>query len=263
MTYWHNFDLYKFHSTPEKLHGHHEADIRVPTRVGNLMSDIIYRNKPMPPKLEKLLITDPKYAEFAAEYAVDKIKGRWPEAEKNISTDSDAAFSYVKNVLKKPWPEGEAAISKDSYNALLYATNILGKPWPRGEDAIAEKASNSVEYARVLKIRFKKGENEIVKVPFLAMRYIQTILKKPWPEAEDAIGKESVLSFEYAQKYLKGPFPKGEKVLAKNGQLSFRYAVEVLKRRFEKGEKAIKRTKAWPNYCEHFNLDPDTGKPEE
>ena len=43
------------------------------------------------------------------------IRGRWPEAEPYIKTDSNHAFSYAHDVIKGRWPEVEPVILNSSY----------------------------------------------------------------------------------------------------------------------------------------------------
>jgi len=81
------------------------------------------------PVTGKNQINDPA---LAYEYALDVIKGRFPEGEAAIAQDANRAYSYARNILKGRFPEGEAIIAQDATLAYEYARNILKAPWPEG-----------------------------------------------------------------------------------------------------------------------------------
>ena len=63
---------------------------------------------------------------WAYSYASYNIKGRWPEVEPVIATDSESAYLYARDVIKGRWPEAEAVIAKDPRIAQLYL-NVFPK----------------------------------------------------------------------------------------------------------------------------------------
>ncbi len=46
-------------------------------------------------------------------YAIDIIKGRWPEAEPVIMTGLHCAYRYAIDIIKERWKEAEDIIIKD------------------------------------------------------------------------------------------------------------------------------------------------------
>ena len=104
---------------------------------------------PKPPRLPtQKELTDPGYA---YDYAMDVIKGRWPEGEEAISKEPAYAYYYIKDFIKGRWPEGEEAISKDSQWAYFYARDIIEDRWPEGEEAISKNKDLWAKYKRFVK----------------------------------------------------------------------------------------------------------------
>lgn len=68
------------------------------------------------PALEKAILNprteESEYhrAQWAAIYADNNIKGRWPEAESLIAKFASSSYHYAVDVLKGPFPKGEHAI---------------------------------------------------------------------------------------------------------------------------------------------------------
>lgn len=100
--------------------------------------------------------------EAAYHYALNVIKGRWPEGEPVIAKDLRWATSYAEFVIKGRWPEIEPRFLQDPRRAALYARDVLKKRWPKVEPLIAQDLRSAVIYAIY-------------------------VLKKRWPEAEPVI----------------------------------------------------------------------------
>ena len=90
-----------------------------------------------------MVAKDPK---LAYRYAIEIIKGRWPEAEKVIATDSGRAYLYARDVIKGRWPEAEKVIATDSVRAYNYARDILHDKDP-GTWAKRYKARHNISEA--------------------------------------------------------------------------------------------------------------------
>jgi hypothetical protein len=61
------------------------------------------------------------------QFALHIIKGRWPEAEQYIMTDTYRAVQYAKEILKDRWIEAEQYIMKDPSDAFGYVRDILSR----------------------------------------------------------------------------------------------------------------------------------------
>ena len=61
----------------------------------------------------------------ACGYAVNIIKGRWPEAEEYIKKDPLSAYVYAVRVIKDRWPEAEEYIKTDPAQAFIYAQHFF------------------------------------------------------------------------------------------------------------------------------------------
>jgi predicted Zn-dependent protease len=57
-------------------------------------------------------------------YAIEIIKGRWPEAEPNIVKDPQWACFYASHMIKGRWPEAEPYIMKDPFWAENYKDTL-------------------------------------------------------------------------------------------------------------------------------------------
>jgi len=72
--------------------------------------------------LELIII---KSSEFAYNYSLNIIKGRWIEAEKYIIKDLHYAYFYANHIIEGRWIEAEDVISTSSIYAYLYARYII------------------------------------------------------------------------------------------------------------------------------------------
>jgi hypothetical protein len=69
-------------------------------------------------------------------YAMNVIKGRWPEAEHIIMRNSYYAVFYAKEVIKGRWIEAEPYIKTTPMSAYRYAKYVLHNRWVEAEDVI-------------------------------------------------------------------------------------------------------------------------------
>jgi len=89
------------------------------------------------PELEEIIAKSPgRSAGMAYLYAVNVIKGRWPEAEDVIAKESYTSYIYARDVIGDRFPEGEEKIKQHPKYAYLYAKDVIGGRWPEGEEAI-------------------------------------------------------------------------------------------------------------------------------
>ena len=147
----------------------------------------------------------------AIEYAINVVKGKWPEGETAISQSSYSAFKYVSEIIKGRWPMGESAISQDSRYAYLYAKDILKKRWPEGEPAISKDS----HYASL---------------------YATEILEERWPEGEPAISRNPEDAYEYALEFIHGRWPEAEDALLSDLEIGVAYCVNIAEERIKKFE---------------------------
>ena len=189
------------------------------------------------PEGEAAIAKDPRWS---YEYARHVIRGRFPEGEAAIAKSPAFSYEYARYVIKGRFPEGEAAIAKSSAFSYEYARYVIKGRWPEGEAAIAKDPYLSYEYARyVIKGRFSKGEAATAKDPRGAYDYAREVIKGRWPEAEAAIAKDPELAHSYALYVIKGRWPEAEAAIAKDPYSSYSYAREVIKGRWPEVEAAI------------------------
>jgi hypothetical protein len=80
-----------------------------------------------------------------------------------------------------------------------------GRPSPKLEGVISQNGEASYFYAlRVLRGRFKMGEDSISKSPTWAVKYARFIIQKRFPEAEKDISMDPKCSYEYFKHVMKG-----------------------------------------------------------
>jgi len=75
----------------------------------------------------------------AYEYALNVIKGRWPEAETSIMTSPEWAYWYAFSVIRGRWLEAEATIKTDPKFASWYAYDVIEGRWPEAEAEVVIK----------------------------------------------------------------------------------------------------------------------------
>ena len=182
-------------------------------------------------------LTNPK---TAFSYAIDVIKGRFPEGEAVIASDPEYAYKYAMYVVKGRWPAVETKFASDPYRAYLYATDIIKGRWPEGEAAIASDPFYAYYYAKnVIKGRFPEGEDAIARNLNYAYEYARSIIKGRFPEGEAVIASDPEYAYEYAIDVIKGRFPEGEAVIASDLNYAYEYARSIIKGRWPEGEAAI------------------------
>lgn len=134
------------------------------------------------------------------------------------------AYNYALNVIKGRWPEGEATIAKHPMWAYLYAKNVIGGRWPEVEPTIAKDPGSAVLYAKdVIKGRWSEGEHAIAKDPYLAHKYAIDVIKGRFPEGEEAIAigwKATGWNSGWRNRYLK-EFPDAGDDWILNGWLDW------------------------------------------
>ena len=111
-------------------------------------------------KIEKILQTgDAKGAYF---YAIDVIKGRFPEGESVIASSPKWAYFYAKYIIQGRWHEGEKAIASNPEWAFKYARDAIKGRFPEGEKEIARDFKWGYEYAKnIIKGRFLKTKGRL------------------------------------------------------------------------------------------------------
>ena len=159
---------------------------------------------PYPP-LEHWITTP----ELALTYAVDIVKGPWPEGEPLIAKSRNASYQYANYVLRDRFPAGEKTISRSSTESLKYAKNIIKGRFPEGEDTISMESESAYEYARdIIKGPWPKGEPAIAENPRTAFVYASGIIKGPWLPGERSLKKNPYWARLYAHQVLKAPWPE-------------------------------------------------------
>jgi hypothetical protein len=159
-------------------------------------------------------------------YLENLIKGRWIEAEsKFFSKYPNYAYQYALNNLKGRWPQdeigqkAEQTIINVPLASYLYAMNILKGRWPKekrneAENIILTSPEITYKYARdVIKRRWDKAENVIInqKDPKLILDYYNDVLQKRWPketreEAENILlNNKYYANSDYVKKYIQNP----------------------------------------------------------
>ena len=100
-------------------------------------------------KLEQCLPIIKKDPEAAYRYAIDILKGRFPEAERYMVNDPWVAHRYAKNVIKGRWKEAEPVIMNDLVFAYMYARDIIKGRWEEAEPTIKKDDYYWGEYQKI------------------------------------------------------------------------------------------------------------------
>ena len=138
-------------------------------KLASLANNYFLEAKVRPPTKEE--ITNP-YSAF--KYAKDVVKGRVPELEPLILTDSKAVHNYLYYVVKNRWPEAEEIIStSDPSDVYLYASEFLKDRW--------------INIPDIPKIIAKQAENRILSEPYTRLNYAINVIEGRWPELEEVI----------------------------------------------------------------------------
>ena len=118
-----------------------------------------------------------------------EVKGRWPEWEKIIVRDPEAAHYYATVVIGGRWPEAEPHIMKEPYYAVKYAAGVVRGRWPEAEPTIAQSVY-AVRYAEdVVGGRWKEAEDQLLTGKNLShmITYAIDVIMDRWPEAEQVM----------------------------------------------------------------------------
>jgi hypothetical protein len=118
------------------------------------------------------LIESTMSAEDAYHYALEDIKGRWPEGEAIIATSHKWAYEYAKNIIKDRFPEGEAVIAASPTWSVVYANEVIKGRFPEGESRIANSPNWSVAYASNVMSKWPEGDTEFPKKLLIDERFI-------------------------------------------------------------------------------------------
>ena len=107
-------NLYQFHSNPSRLIGYAVAFDQVPELAWNRWYFI--NNE----ELKKREYLWKQSARYACYYAIDVIKGRFPEGESIIAENAQFSYYYARCIIKGRFPEGESIIATDAWYSNLY-----------------------------------------------------------------------------------------------------------------------------------------------
>lgn len=149
-------------------------------------------------KLNKWELEDlAKDPEYALQYALKVIRGRFPEGEATIAQSPEHAFLYAKEVIKGRFEAAEDMLLRHSSNwghrnyLVNYFIKIAKVPNPAVERMILkEHPDHSVMYAQnCVQGRWIKGEKVILEDWSRACEYHKEIVKERWEEYEDSLLK--------------------------------------------------------------------------
>ena len=104
-------------------------------------------------------------------------------------SDPKMAFHYALNVLRGPWPEGEAIIATHGFFSYQYALEVLGGRFLAGEPAVIQD-KHIIAYAKhIIRGRWPEAEKYLLQRPAAAHRYAVEIVQARWQEAEPHIAR--------------------------------------------------------------------------
>lgn len=179
----------------------------------------------------------------AASYYIQHVVNEWPQGEKILATNAKSAVDYASRIHKR-FLAGEKIISTSPKDAVDYAWIILNKPWSESKEIdseisktaeknIASYPQASFQYAKkVLKGRWKQGENSILQNKEVLIKYIKEIITEPWKEAEHILSKDAEVAYEYAKK-LERRFIAGEPIIADSPFRAYVYSKNVLTQKWK------------------------------
>lgn len=224
------------------------------------------------PGMRKVLANLIKPTNPQASWFLTRVTGkRIPEAEKQIALDPNLSVDYAVDVIKGRWPEAEPALLDSAakqqwYNtpAIRYAAKAIGGRWPELE-RIIEKNGNShimLEYVlQVVKDRVPSMEPGIMQNPDQAVRYATSCIKGRWPEAEQNILTNAQAATSYAKNVLGGRWPRFEEMLlngsgSNQGYNIIHYIDAVIKQRWPEAEPIIAASPQMLDYAEKYVKGP-------
>lgn len=114
--------------------------------------------------VEKVILDSNIKDAWITSYALNVIKGRWPEAEKKIATDAWASWDYANIVLNDRFKLGEPTVAKSQY-AYSYASRIIKGRWREAEKYAKENNLATIDRAKYAKncLKLKGDELEAVE----------------------------------------------------------------------------------------------------
>jgi hypothetical protein len=74
---------------------------------------------------EKKLLSSTHNQSKAVWYAVNVLKGRWPEMEQKIKKSAKSSVEYARDVIKGRWEEAESCISKNEKYLSVYGVEVI------------------------------------------------------------------------------------------------------------------------------------------
>lgn len=138
-----------------------------------------------------------KDPEYALQYALKVLRGRFPEGEAAIAQHPEHAFLYAKEVIKGRFEAAEGTLLRHSRNwghrnyLVNYFLKIAKVPNPLVERMILkEHHEHSLMYAQnCVQGRWTKGEKVILEDWSRACEYHAEIVKERWEEYEESLLK--------------------------------------------------------------------------
>lgn len=119
---------------------------------------------------------------------------------KNVSPLVEATYLYALNELKGRFPEGEQIILNGSAEfACLYAVNVLKTPWPEAEALIMTNIDAVIDYCMKVKGRWPEAEIFIMNFSYSSAMYAIHVIKGRWIEAYMSIRKEERAKLLYLE----------------------------------------------------------------
>jgi hypothetical protein len=182
---------------------------------------------------------------LATQYAINNLKERWLEMEKQINDPRDL-LNYAQFVLKRRWKdvedldpkrtkEIEDKIANEIYLAFNYANDVIKGRWKEAEpmmlnDIRTDRNPNHLYYpvnyaTNQIKGRWIEAEPYILKSPEYAYLYAKDVIRGRWRQAEPIIlqyksllplGNKYIL--DYAKDVIKGRWKKAEPYLFEKDQ---------------------------------------------
>jgi hypothetical protein len=165
---------------------------------------------------------------MAVFYATQMSGERIPELEPVLlqSRDRAAAVKYARDILDHNWPELEQLILDENEidSALYYMDRLKKRSWPAlakkilalpdsTPDELKLKNRYSVSYAVKTRRRWPEAEPSILRQGYSTLRYIQYVIRAPWPE-----GERTLVKANYVRTYL-ADFPERTEAAKKWGYI--------------------------------------------
>lgn len=143
--------------------------------------------------------------------------------------ENPTEIAHLLNEDKSPDPS--TMTDKDIYH---YINDVLRGAWPESEPYVKADPGAVLGFATDTKRRWLEAESYIVKEPYWAYWYAESVIKGRWPEAEPFIMRDPIYAELYAANVIKGPWPEAEPYMMKDPKAAYMYA------KFVKGK--------WPEY---------------